>query len=102
MRFFNFAVQGAHATECKIGRRSIDVGFDDGDWPSGKAVDSGSMIGGSNPSSPANVRPALRSGFCIGSGAGLYEQFVVCEHSEGRSDEVMPREALSLTPIQMR
>ena len=26
-----------------------------GDWPSGKAVDSGSTIGGSNPSSPATV-----------------------------------------------
>ncbi|MDQ5886649.1 MAG: hypothetical protein QG628_1046 [Patescibacteria group bacterium] len=26
---------------------------DDGDWPSGKAADSGSAIGGSNPSSPA-------------------------------------------------
>ena len=31
-----------------------------GDWPSGKAVDSGSTIGGSNPSSPANLRAHLR------------------------------------------
>ena len=28
-------------------------GIVNGDWPSGKAVDSGSTIGGSNPSSPA-------------------------------------------------
>ncbi len=31
------------------------VSIDFGDWPSGKAMDSGSMIGGSNPSSPAKI-----------------------------------------------
>lgn len=40
-----------------------------GDWPSGKAADSGSAIGGSNPSSPAKYALSerlLRKSFCFG------------------------------------
>ena len=37
-----------------------------GDWPSGKAEDSGSSIGGSNPSSPAKLRIHQKMGFLFG------------------------------------
>jgi hypothetical protein len=37
-----------------------------GDWPSGKAPGSGPVIGGSNPSSPATLRPGLMVGFLRG------------------------------------
>jgi hypothetical protein len=46
---------------CFVGNMAATpLHFDDGDWPSGKAVDSGSTIGGSNPSSPAR-RKAFES-----------------------------------------
>ena len=35
---------------------------DVGDWPSGKAADSGSAIGGSNPSSPASINASTLVG----------------------------------------
>jgi hypothetical protein len=39
---------------CFVGNMAtLQLRFDDGDWPSGKALGSGPRIGGSNPSSPA-------------------------------------------------
>jgi hypothetical protein len=39
---------------CFVGiTATLQLHFDDGDWPSGKAPGSGPDIGGSNPSSPA-------------------------------------------------
>jgi hypothetical protein len=34
--------------------------YDDGEWPSGKALGSGPRIGGSNPSSPASTFVSVR------------------------------------------
>ena len=71
-----------------------------GDWPSGKAVDSGSTIGGSNPSSPANIkRPAQRRSFYICCGCGLLRSML---KALGFGHQASAQELIPSTGVDVR